>query len=238
MRRLVCLTGLALCLTACGEAETVTPQSPAGTSPDTSRAADSGSSDVEASVVDTLPGEDLGTTEDAAPQQETINEEVPFSLTADGFADGDAVPADHACCNGNPAMQWASVPEDTKTVALIMDDPDANDFPHWAVFNLPSDAGAIPAKASGKGIPSSWDSASVVELKNGFGFEGYLGPCPPTNHTYRWRAWALGTELDPATIQTFDDLEKAAEAEALAAATFSATYGPSTPAEQATCDDN
>ena len=75
----------------------------------------------------------------------------------------------------------------------------------------------------------------ATELNNGFGFAGYLGSCPPANHTYRWRLWALSGTVDTAPAD-FAALEVAANALSLGVAEMSQTFGPKTPEQGATCD--
>lgn len=158
-----------------------------------------------------------------------------FTLASFDFEDGGEMPEAFACCLGNPALSWSGAPEGTQSFALIFDDPDAGGFAHWAVYNIPADVSGLDAGISGKAIEAALPEGAS-ELDNGFGFPGYLGSCPPENHTYRWRLWALSGTLDTAPV-TFSALEAQAGALALSLAELTHTFGPKTPEQGATCDD-
>ncbi|HTM67802.1 MAG TPA: YbhB/YbcL family Raf kinase inhibitor-like protein [Candidatus Binatia bacterium] len=107
-------------------------------------------------------------------------------LTSPAFAQNGPIPAKYTCQGDNvsPPLEVAGVPENAKSLALIMDDPDApiGTFTHWVVWNLPPRAafkeGAAPAGA--------------IEGQNGAGKPGYTGPCPPTGtHRYFFKLYAL-----------------------------------------------
>jgi Raf kinase inhibitor-like YbhB/YbcL family protein len=202
--------------------------------PDTSLAEDTSVPEDDASAVtDVIESpEDTTDVEGGAPPGDTL--EAPFTLASADFTDGGAMPEAFACCQGSPSLSWSGVPEGTVSFALIYDDPDAGDFDHWAVYNIPADVAEIAAGSSGKGITAALPEGAT-ELNNGFGFPGYLGSCPPTNHTYRWRLWALNGTVDSAPA-SFAGLEAAASALSLGVAQISQTFGPKTPEQGATCD--
>jgi Raf kinase inhibitor-like YbhB/YbcL family protein len=93
-------------------------------------------------------------------------------------------------CEGediNPPLEISNIPAGTKTLAIIMEDPDApmGTFDHWLVWNIPPNA-AI-AERSNPGISGT----------NSFGKTGYGGPCPPSGvHRYYFRVYALDAELN------------------------------------------
>lgn len=125
-----------------------------------------------------------------------------------------ALPPEYSCFNDNPEIRWEDPPAGTATFALIFDDPTADDFEHWAVYNIPGtllllDRGI--SGASGTGLP-----AGAVELQNGFTTDGYVGSCPPAGQVnlYRWRLWALGEALTDMP-STFGQLTADAEAASL-----------------------
>jgi phosphatidylethanolamine-binding protein (PEBP) family uncharacterized protein len=104
-------------------------------------------------------------------------------LTSPAFADGEEIPRDHACTgrDRSPALAWAEVPADTRSLALIVDDPDAprGTFTHWLAWGMDPGAGGL---AEGERPPH--------EGRNDFGTVGYRGPCPPPGHgphRYRFR---------------------------------------------------
>ena len=84
--------------------------------------------------------------------------------------------------NISPHLEWKDFPNDTKSFVLMCDDPDAGNWLHWAVVNIPQDISEI---SQGGPIPG-------VELKNDFGKKGYGGPAPPSGtHKYSFRIYAL-----------------------------------------------
>ena len=146
MRRTLGIAVLSLCLFACGDAEeAATPAASEDASSDIGQSPDVVPGEDALQDPDDAQAEDTGAAQDAGLVPETSMPVETFSLASSGFGDGDAIPADFACCNGSPDLTWTGAPEDTKSFALIMDDPDANDFPHWAVFNLPGSSGSISA---------------------------------------------------------------------------------------------
>ena len=104
------------------------------------------------------------------------------------FANNGHIPIQYTCEGDNisPAIEIADIPEDTKTLALIMEDPDAPSgvFTHWLLWNLPPDDLIIEKTQEG------------VSGINDFGKTGYGGPCPPSGtHRYYFKIYALDTEL-------------------------------------------
>ena len=116
-------------------------------------------------------------------------------VTSREFGDGEAIPVDFTCDGDNvaPPIDWTGIPEGAKSLALVMDDPDAGNFAHWVVFD-------IPVKVTGFGVtPGSPELPSEArQAKNDFGDVGYGGPCPPDGeeHTYRFIVTALDSNLE------------------------------------------
>ena len=73
---------------------------------------------------------------------------------------------------------------------LVFDDPDAGNYPHWGVYDIPASETGLAQGVSGVAGTSSLP-AGAGELENGFGFNGYLGSCPGSAHIYRWRLYAV-----------------------------------------------
>jgi Raf kinase inhibitor-like YbhB/YbcL family protein len=104
------------------------------------------------------------------------------------------------CEGGNvsPALAWSGVPEETKSLALTMYDPDAptgSGWWHWVVVNLPADATELAEGASGTAMPEG-----ALETRTDFGVPGYGGPCPPEGdapHHYIFTMHALGADSLP-----------------------------------------
>ena len=182
-------------------------------------------------------GEEVGdtTVEVEALDVEADDASAPvFTLSSPAFEDGGEMPEEFVCCLGNPQLNWGGAPEGTVSFALIFDDPDAGDYDHWALYNIPGEVSGLDAGISAKGLtPTLPEGAS--ELINGFSFSGYLGPCPPAKHTYRWRLWALSEAIDEAPA-SFSELEAQASALSLGEAVLTNTFGPKSPAQGATCE--
>ena len=114
------------------------------------------------------------------------------------FANGETIP-DRFTCNGeniNPELHLEGIPEETKSLAIIIDDPDGNNWVHWLVFNIPKTN--IIAENS---VPGE-------EGMNDFKKTSYQGPCPPPGkpHRYFFRVFALDARLNLDFV-TRDDLE-------------------------------
>ncbi len=112
-----------------------------------------------------------------------------LKITSPAFAQNGFIPDKYSCHgeNTNPALAINGIPKDTKSLALIVDDPDAprGTFDHWVLWNIPV-AQTIEA-----------NSQPGVAGKNGAGQNAYTGPCPPSGtHHYHFKVYALDTMLD------------------------------------------
>jgi len=124
--------------------------------------------------------------------------EAVISLSSPAFADGATIPDKYTCKGENvsPALKWDGVPNGTKSLALIMDDPDApiGTFTHWVIFDLPPETRELSeAVPKDERLPSG-----ALHGKNGMMQLGYFGPCPPPGkpHHYGFALYALDTRLD------------------------------------------
>lgn len=156
--------------------------------------------------------------ETASPAAST----APFTLTSGAFAAGAAVPREYTCdgANVSPPLAWTGVPTGTVALVLLVDDPDAGNFVHWIVLDLPGADGSLP-----KGVNPS--AATPQQGRNGFGNTGWGGPCPPSGtHHYRFTLTALGAPLGldghPAGTEVRAAL--AATANVLGTASLTGTY--------------
>ena len=148
-----------------------------------------------------------------------------MQLTSSGFSDGDEMPIELGYKNGNetPALSINGIPEGTKSLALIMDDPDAMGavgkvWVHWVVWNID------PTREFITGNPQE---SKFVEGMTDFGEVGYGGPAPPDKtHTYVFKLYALDTELDLPQKSTKAYVEKAMEGHIVDQATLTGTYAP------------
>ncbi len=119
------------------------------------------------------------------------NKSAVFSLSSDSFQDNSVMPSEFTCDGKHtrPALRWANVPAGTKSLALVVRDPDApsGDFLHWAVVDIPPGIGGFAR--------GSLPPAPARELANDAGTTGYFGPCPPSGtHRYVFTLYALNAE--------------------------------------------
>jgi Raf kinase inhibitor-like YbhB/YbcL family protein len=143
-----------------------------------------------------------------------------LELTSPAFDDGEPIPSKHTADGEEtpPPLEWNFVPEGTRSLALIVHDPDApsGDFTHWLAWNIDPDSGGL-----GEGVPAP------TQGTNGFGQTGYGGPAPPEGHgTHRYfhRLYALDTELDLEPGAAREQLQDAIESHVLAEAKLMGTY--------------
>jgi hypothetical protein len=148
-----------------------------------------------------------------------------LQLTSPAFDNGGPIPETYGYTaeNVNPPLEIDGVPEETESVALVMDDPDAvepagNIWDHWVVWNI--DPGTST-------IPEDWDASGAVEGRNDYGEPGYGGPNPPDReHTYRFRLYALDQALDLEPGSTTDQLESAMSGSIIAETQLEGVYAP------------
>ena len=152
-----------------------------------------------------------------------------LSLTSPAFAAGQSIPKKYTCEGGDlsPPLAWAGVPANAKSLALIVDDPDAPDpkapqrvWVHWVLYNVPPTATAIEEAASGHAIP-----AGAVEGTNDWTRRGYGGPCPPIGrHRYFFKLYALDQTLPAGEPLTKAGLEAAMKGHVVAQTELIGTY--------------
>ena len=154
---------------------------------------------------------------------------MKFTLSSSSFDHQGTIPRKHTCEGGDvaPALAWAGVPANTKTLALIVDDPDAPDpraprttWVHWVLYNLPPNAGGLPEGAASAALPSG-----TLEGINDWRRTGYGGPCPPVGrHRYFHKLYALDVALPDLKHPRKADLENAMQGHVIAEAQLVGTY--------------
>ena len=137
-------------------------------------------------------------------------EGMNIKLTSTAFQPDGMIPAKYTCdgANVSPPLEWSGVPEATKSLALICDDPDApgKTWVHWVVFNLPASKTSLPENVP----PQETIAGGGKQGTNDFKKIGYGGPCPPSEtHRYFFKIYALDTELKPDSKTTKDQLSQA-----------------------------
>lgn len=140
-----------------------------------------------------------------------------FSLTSTAFKEGETIPKKYTCDGPDisPPLKWESVPVDTKSLALIVEDPDApmGTWIHWVVYDIPPNVSEFA-----ENVPSEKTLANgTAQGKNDFRKIGYGGPCPPSGtHRYFFKLYALDTKLNLPPGSTKLDLVKAMQRHVIA----------------------
>jgi Raf kinase inhibitor-like YbhB/YbcL family protein len=150
-------------------------------------------------------------------------------LRSDAFAAGREIPVQYTCEGEDisPELVWEGVPENTKSFALIVHDPDvpSPDHPkriwvHWILYNISPDTRRLARDISPGDLP-----AGTLEGMNDWGRTGYGGPCPPKGrHRYFHTLYALDTILKKLQNPTKAKLEAAMKDHVLARAELVGTY--------------
>ena len=145
-----------------------------------------------------------------------------IELTSPAFQPGQPIPAKYTCNGGDtsPRLEWADVPDATKSLALLVEDPDApgGTYTHWTVFNIPATARRFDEGKPPKGS---------TQGENSFGDDRYGGPCPPKGddaHHYVFNLYALRAELKLNQGAKPDDVRAAIKKQALARGRLIGTF--------------
>ena len=152
---------------------------------------------------------------------------MALTLTSPAFSHNGSIPREYTCEGEDvsPALSWSGVPDGTKSLALIVDDPDAPDpeapktvWVHWVVYNLPPSADGLPRDV--QELP-----AGTRQGLNDWKRPGWGGPCPPIGrHRYFHKLYALDTVLPDLGEPTKKRLLEAMEGHVLAEAELMGTY--------------
>jgi Raf kinase inhibitor-like YbhB/YbcL family protein len=149
-------------------------------------------------------------------EQANLNSEgakkMDIKITSSAFEEGGLIPSKYTCDGADisPPLQWESVPEGTKSIALISDDPDApmGTWVHWVLFNLPADTTELAENIPPDKTLPNGARQGITDFRR----IGYGGPCPPSGtHRYFFKIYALDAELNLAAGAGKKDLLKAME---------------------------
>jgi Raf kinase inhibitor-like YbhB/YbcL family protein len=146
---------------------------------------------------------------------------MPLTLTSSAFEPNGPIPPIYTC-DGNdvsPPLSWSGLPPGAKSLALIVDDPDAPDpaapqrtWVHWVLYDIPTDAGGL-------------DQGGRREGTNDWKRTGYGGPCPPIGrHRYFFKLYALDVALPDLKHPTKQQLEHAIDGHVLDKVELIGTY--------------
>ncbi|MGO9545784.1 MAG: YbhB/YbcL family Raf kinase inhibitor-like protein [Rhodomicrobium sp.] len=154
---------------------------------------------------------------------------VTFKLVSPAFAEGAAIPRKYTCegSDVSPPLTWSGIPAAAKSLALIVDDPDAPDpkapkmtWVHWVLYNLPPDSTGLAEGVKADALP-----APAMAGLNDWKRPGYGGPCPPIgSHRYFHKLYALDTVLPRLSHAGKAGVEAAMKGHILAEATLVGTY--------------
>lgn len=123
--------------------------------------------------------------------QSAMGAQTGLTITSSAFKNNEFIPKKYTCDaqNISPPLQIKNVPKNTKSLALIVDDPDApkGTFTHWIAW------GISPTKH----LISEGEKGKISEGLNGLDKQGYFGPCPPSGiHHYNFKMYALDSKID------------------------------------------
>lgn len=149
-----------------------------------------------------------------------------MEIRSGAFSPGAAIPQRYTCAGENvsPPLAISGIPDQARALALIVDDPDApsGTFVHWVVYNLPPHTSRLEAGVKpGAAMPQGGEQG-----RNDFGQLGYGGPCPPPGapHHYRFRLFALNSEIRPSSAGG-TEVEQAMQGHVVASAETTGTFG-------------
>jgi Raf kinase inhibitor-like YbhB/YbcL family protein len=150
---------------------------------------------------------------------------MPLALSSTAFSHNGAIPEEYTCDGADkaPPLQWSGVPAEARSLALIVDDPDAPDpaapkrtYVHWVLYDIPTNLTAL----EGSKLP-----LGVRQGKNDWDRTGYGGPCPPIGrHRYFFKLYALSATLGDLREPIKADLERAMRDHILEKAELIGTY--------------
>ena len=154
---------------------------------------------------------------------------MALALTSAAFTDQGPIPKLYTCQGKDvsPALAWSGLPAGTKSLALIVDDPDAPDpaapkmtWVHWVLYNIPPNATGLQEAVASAALP-----AGTLEGVSDFKRTGYGGPCPPIGrHRYFHKLYALDTVLPDLKKPTKAALETAMQGHVLGKVELMGTY--------------
>jgi Raf kinase inhibitor-like YbhB/YbcL family protein len=146
-------------------------------------------------------------------------------IASSAFKNGERIPSQHTCDgeDTSPPLSWSGFPNETRTFAILVDDPDApgGAFTHWVIFNIPATENGLQ-----EDIPTTETILNgVLQGTNGFGKIGYGGPCPPSGtHHYVFHLYSLDAALSLPVGATKEDVVRAMNGHILAEAELTGLY--------------
>ena len=149
-----------------------------------------------------------------------------LTVNSEAFEEGGQIPRKYTCDGDDfsPNVKWSAPPAGSRSIVIVADDPDApgGTFIHWTVINLPADIRALEERVGN--APSLPEGA--IHGRNGFGNNGYGGPCPPSGSTHEYRFWvyALSEPLSLDAGANSEDVITGLRGKVVAVGTLTGTY--------------
>ena len=154
---------------------------------------------------------------------------MAFVLSSPAFSQMQEIPSIYTCESDDisPPLKWQNIPTGAKSLAIIVDDPDAPDpkapstiWVHWVAYNLSPEVTELSQGITSGSLPSG-----MKEGKNDWGQTGYRGPCPPIGrHRYFFKLYALDVVLNDLHNPTKAQLENAMRGHIIAETELVGTY--------------
>ena len=154
---------------------------------------------------------------------------MPLSIRSSAFQHQGEIPSRYTCEDKDvsPALEWSGGPRNTKSLVLIVDDPDAPDpkaprmtYVHWVLYNIPPSANGLAEGIAASALPSG-----TRQGLNDWKRVGYGGPCPPIGrHRYFFKLYCLDTQLPDLGQATKASVEAAMKGHVLEQAELVGTY--------------
>lgn len=154
---------------------------------------------------------------------------MPLTLSSAAFQHNGEIPRQYTCDGDDisPPLSWEGVPEDTKSLVLIVDDPDAPDptapqrtWVHWVLYNIPPEASGLTQAVTAYDSP-----IGTEEGLNDWSHTNYGGPCPPIGtHRYFHKLYALDAKLEGLNRPDKQQLEAAMRGHILEQTQLVGTY--------------
>ena len=148
-----------------------------------------------------------------------------MEIKSSSFKHEDMIPAKYTCDGRitSPPLAWSGAPKETKSFALICDDPDApaGTWVHWVIFDIPTNVNSLPERVPDRKKSRVWEKAA----KTLHSILGYDGPCPPSGtHRYYFKLYALDAMLNLNAGLSKEELLKAMKGHILAEAQLMGRY--------------
>jgi Raf kinase inhibitor-like YbhB/YbcL family protein len=154
---------------------------------------------------------------------------MSVNLTSTAFSHEGEIPRRYTCDGDDvsPPLSWSGIPTGARSLALVVDDPDAPDpaapkmtWVHWVLYNLPPETTGLPEAATDSAL-----SDGTQQGRNDWKRSAYGGPCPPIGrHRYLFKLYALDCRLAELSQADKAGLERAMQGHILAQATLIGTY--------------